>query len=74
MKKFLVLLVLMVFMVGCTDHTKYGPCVGLNGDKNPQKVYHYSGWNIAMGIIFAELIVPPIVVVLDGLQCPVSDK
>lgn len=69
-----VLALLMLALVGCTKSTEYGKCIGLNGTEDPKLVYHYSAWNIGMGVIFFTLVVPPIVVVLDELKCPVEKK
>jgi len=70
MKK--LLLIICILVTGCTSKTEFGPCIGINQEKKPDLRYEYSGWNIAMGVIFAELIAPPIVVVLNELQCPVE--
>ena len=69
-----VALLLVLLLVGCKSKTEYGPCVGINEVKDSTLVYEYSARNIVVGIIFAELIVPPIVVVLNELQCPVNRK
>jgi hypothetical protein len=47
-------------------------CVGINGVKDPQYVYNYSVRNIVLGIIFIELIIPPVIILFDELQCPVG--
>lgn len=60
--------------MGCTSSTKYGKCVGLNSNEDNSLKYEYSSWNIAMAIIFSELIAPPIYVFLDELKCPVGKK
>lgn len=58
----------------CTSETAHGPCIGAFDEKDPHKLYHTNAWNLAMGIIFVELIVPPIVVVVDETQCPYGEK
>lgn len=65
---------LLLALAGCVSKTTYGPCVGLNGGEDSTLVYHGSERNIAMGIIFSELIVPPIKVALDEYKCPVGRK
>lgn len=62
------------FLAGCATQTEYGSCVGINGDQDPKLKYEYSAWNIAMGVLFIELIIPPIFVVMDELKCPVGEK
>lgn len=65
---------LSLVLAGCTSSTPYGKCVGANDKEDPKLEYKYSGWNIAMGIIFVEMIAPPIIVVLDELKCPTGPK
>ena len=73
MKKFMMLAMLAVMLSACTEATEYGECIGLNSAmEDPELIYEYNAWNIGVGIIFAELIIPPIVVVLDQLKCPVG--
>jgi hypothetical protein len=72
MARKIVAVLLVVGLAGCASRTNYGECIGLNGDRNPKLRYEYSAWNIAMGIIFFGLVVPPIFVALDQLQCPVG--
>lgn len=70
-----ILVILSCFLVtACTTKTQYGSCVGLNGGEDPKLEYKYSAWNLGMGIGFFGLIIPPIVVVLDELKCPVGVK
>lgn len=72
--KTIIIIITLLFLVACTSKNELGLCVGLNGKEDPSLEYRYSAWNIAMGIIFVELIVPPIIVALDELKCPVSKK
>lgn len=46
------------------------PCVGLGDEQDPRFIYDLSGWNIAMGIIFFSLVIPPVLVLTDELYCP----
>lgn len=51
---------------------KAHPCIGINGVKDSTLVYEYSARNIVLGVVFAEIIVPPVVVLLNKSQCPVA--
>jgi hypothetical protein len=73
MKTLTISLILLV-LLGCTTKTQYGKCTGLNGHEDPKLTYEYSAWNIAVGIFFFGLIVPPVMVALDGLKCPVGSN
>lgn len=70
----LLLILAMLALAGCTSRTPHGECIGAFDEKDPKKIYKISGWNIAMGIVFFEMIVPPIVVIVDETFCPVGDK
>lgn len=76
MKKFIAALLatLALATASCTSETDFGPCIGAFDEKDPGLIYKMSGWNIAMGIIFFELIVPPIIVVVDETLCPIGRK
>ncbi len=67
-------IVMLLAAAGCTSSTEYGRCIGAFDDKDPALTYKVSGWNVAMGVVFAELIVPPIVVLVDETLCPVGRK
>lgn len=49
---------------------KTRPCVGINAVKDSTVVYEYSARNVAVGLIFIELIIPPVKVVFNELECP----
>jgi hypothetical protein len=66
-----VLMASLVF-AGCTTRTEYGACVGIGEHQNPKLYYKISGWNLAMGIIFFEMILPPILVAVDETYCPMG--
>lgn len=68
----LICIALMTF--SCASKTEFGNCVGINDTKDSKLNYEYSVRNIAVGIIFLEMIVPPLVVVFNKLECPVSKK
>ena len=61
-------------LVGCTSRTDLGPCIGAFDERDPNLIYKVSGWNIAMGIIFMEMIIPPVIVIADETLCPVGRK
>lgn len=71
--KYLMLLCL-VGLMGCTSKTEFGPCVGLADDKDPKLTYKVSTGNLVVAVVFSEMIVPPIVVALNELYCPVEIK
>lgn len=75
MKKLMIaFLLLMTLVTGCSSSNKYGKCVGLNGKEDPKLQYEYNAWNMALGFIFLETLVVPLVVVLDDLKCPVGSN
>lgn len=73
MKKLIVILA-FALLAGCTSQTEFGPCVGIADDKDPALIYKVSVWNAFLGIFFFELIVPPIIVLVDETFCPVGKK
>ncbi len=72
--KYLIITMFMLSAMGCTSSTPRGDCVGFGGDENPKLHYAYNGWNIAMGLVFVEMIIPPVVVLVDELKCPTGPK
>jgi hypothetical protein len=72
----LLVIAALALVAGCQSETPLGQCVGLNGraTRDSTLVYEYSARNIVLGIVFAELIVPPVVVALKQLECPVARK
>ncbi len=82
MKKIL-LLCTVFLMTACKsevtlpNETEPVSCVGFNtpeSERDSTLVYKVSARNLVVGILFAELIVPPVIVALDELWCPVSRK
>lgn len=65
-------ILLCLALAGCESHRAAGCCIGLNGDSVPGVKYEYSARNIIIGVAGIELIVPPVIVVLKELKCPVS--
>lgn len=73
----------LVFLTACQSEvtlpgeTVPVSCVGLNtpeAERDSTLVYKLSAQNLVLGIFFVELIVPPVVVALDELWCPVSRR
>jgi hypothetical protein len=65
-------LLVAALLVGCTSRTEFGPCIGMADDKDPALIYKVSKWNIFMGILGIEMIIPPIVVAKNQMYCPVG--
>ena len=74
MKTLAIAVLLVAALSGCSNTTEYGNCVGVDDERDPSLNYKLSAWNIAMGIIFVETIIAPIVVAVDELYCPVGNK
>jgi hypothetical protein len=72
--KVIALILAAALMAGCTTRTEHGPCIGIADEKDPALVYKLSAWNIFLAVVFVELIAPPIVVLVDSVQCPVAKK
>lgn len=50
------------------------PCIGLGETPDPRFHYKLSAWNTLLGVVFVELLVPPIVVLANETFCPVRAK
>lgn len=72
MKRTLLLLPILAILTACESSRHGVKCIGLNGTPKPGIEYEYSANNIIVGIVFVEMIAPPVIVVLDELRCPVS--
>lgn len=80
MKKIIVvigLMLMMFFMTGCESYRTLPdgtsePCIGAFDDKDPALVYKLSAQNTAVGLFFAELIVPPVIVIANETLCPIK--
>ena len=70
----MVVLLASAWLAGCTSSTEFGACIGAFDEKKPGLEYKVSGWNVAMGILFAEMIIPPVLVITDETFCPVGRK
>ena len=73
MKAFVVAMIVAA-LAGCTSRTEFGPCIGVGEDKDPKLVYKVSAWNLFVGFVFIEMLVPPIIVAVDQTFCPVGRK
>lgn len=74
MKTFILSLMAVLMITGCTSSTPHGECIGITATEDPKMNYDYSTRNIIVGVIFSETIVVPLVVVFGDLKCPVSVK
>lgn len=69
------LLVAMLLLTGCTSKTEFGSCIGIGKEgEDPALIYKVSTTNVVVGVVFAEMIFPTIIVALDELYCPVGRK
>jgi hypothetical protein len=62
----------ILLLSGCQTRTDYGRCIGLGEKQNPKLVYRASARNIVVGIVFIELIIPPVVVATEEIYCPID--
>jgi hypothetical protein len=72
--KRLILLALSLSLVACRSETPLGRCIGLNQEPDTALRYEASARNIAVAVIFSEMVVPPIVVALNKYKCPVARR
>jgi hypothetical protein len=66
----MLLLIALGLLSGCESRTDYGSCVGLGEDQNPKLHYRLSAQNVVIGIVFFELLAPPIIVATNETFCP----
>lgn len=70
-------LILTLLLTACessrTINGKEVACYGLNGDPQPGYNYKYSTRNIVVSALTFQLLVPPIIVGLEELKCPVGE-
>ena len=74
MKKLFLLIITMLFLVSCTSKTEFGNCIGIGEDKEPNLIYKVNTKNIVIGVVFFEMILPPIFVLADETLCPIGYK
>jgi hypothetical protein len=72
--KFIIIFFAFLLITACTSKTEYGDCVGAFDDKDASLKYRLSGLNVTLGIIFAELIIPPVLVIANETWCPAGLK
>lgn len=69
------LLAIALMAQGCNSATKVDgvavPCIGAFDDGDPSYVYSTNGWNVAMAVVFFQLVIPPIVVIANETKCAV---
>lgn len=63
---------LALLMTGCVTSNSRGVCIGLFDDKKPGVDYELSIRNVALGFIFSETIIVPVVVAAKDFECPVE--
>lgn len=72
MKNTILITLVGLILAGCESSTQFGNCVGISDKQNPKLEYKVSARNLIVGILFAEVIVPPIIVVTNETYCPVG--
>lgn len=80
MKKLMLLVLLAACESGRTIPTKAAPqgerirCVGVTGKGKRAGIdYDFSARNIVVGIVFFQIIAPPVVVLVRETYCPTAD-
>ena len=69
--RILALLAMFLSVAGCTSHTSYGGCVGVDdSERDPTLRYHLSIRNVIVGTVLFETLIVPVVVLADQLYCP----
>lgn len=74
MKQCLLILTFALMATGCTSRTEFGDCVGIGDEQDPKLKYKVSLSNAVLGIVFFELVVPPLDVLINKTHCPVGVK
>jgi hypothetical protein len=74
MKKLTTIVMLLLLLTSCTEKTKFGACVGLNGPREEHLIYEANTANLFLGIVFIETIIVPYFVLADEFYCPVGVK
>lgn len=71
--KYLMCVLLALSLTGCASSNSNGePCIGAFDDPKPGVTYKVSSRNLAIGIIFFEMVFPPVVVIVNEFKCPVE--
>jgi hypothetical protein len=74
MKKLLMVLLISMTLIGCTERTSYGECIGFDEDEDPTLKYKVDIGNAVISIILFETIIVPIIWALEEAKCPVGKK
>lgn len=67
-------LFLSLFAAACRSETDFGECIGVADEGDPKLVYEASVYNAVLGVIFFEMVFPPIIWLLDDFKCPTGVK
>jgi hypothetical protein len=70
---------ILLFSVACESsrilpNGERKDCIGIADEKDPTLNYKLSTRNAVIGILFLEMIFPPVIVAANELLCPVSVK
>ena len=79
MWRILVIFVISFLCVSCTSNVRVSgfgvqPCIGAFDTRDPRFLYKMSAWNVFIGLLFFELLVPPVIIVANEIFCPISAK
>lgn len=74
MKKLFLSILVVLTLMSCDGSTKYGECIGVFDEGNPDLVYKMSIWNGVWSAIFIETIIVPIVWAAEYARCPIAKK
>jgi hypothetical protein len=66
---------LSLLFAGCESSTQFGKCVDIAKDNaDPKLEYELSAHNVILGIVFVEMVFPPLIVALSETYCPTGIK
>ena len=75
MKLLTIFLLSLFLLISCTSKNEYGRCIGVSRMHEDKRLdYDLSKRNIILGIIFFELVIPPVYVIVDQTYCPIGRK
>ena len=63
----------VVLLSGCESRTDYGDCVGIGDHQKKNLEYKLSSRNLVIGVVFFELVAPPIIVLVNETYCPIGN-
>lgn len=72
MKNLFVYFLAISLLAGCESSTEHGSCIGIQDEKDAGLQYKISVRNLVLGVVFFEMVFPPIVVGLNEFYCPVG--